>query len=703
MEIYRNGDQILAFRFLMLDLAIWCILFLTWLQRNGRAAVRAVQVPWSMVALAVFTVGTGVLFGRARGLMEALQALDYYVLAYIVFALSERGLRKLPHIFIGLFSVVTLIGISQLVRFPHLPVAVSSIYEDRNVLGTVMVVIVPSVVATTFGIAKPSTRVFVMAIVLLGLAATTSAQALLAIALTGAVLSLASRGRRAVWAVLGVACVALLLGREGFGQGIFEPKDLAGYHERLQQRALMTVKSAKAEWKVARWALVVRAPRGAATPADSLTEGTVNTWRRDLLFGKGHHLRQEIIEYKAALGLFASSPLIGRGPGMYQEHVSAHYGVAPKLNSMEPNTQSGILVQAAQTGSLGTALLLAAVTLPIAVGWKRRRELPFSFPLAGAIGFLAGSLFLPVTQRPESLILIVALVAYARMEIAGARVIKTDEVVPDNQSSGDLGGDRERGREGRDDGGLMSAKAGETENDRGRRRRDGDHSPHGLFGGSSGKAKDGQGRLKSAPLEVAVMIGCVLALGIIMVPLLSGGRGAQAGEWMNAYGGIPSLVLALGLIAMAIRVRRLEGLRLSACVLAAWIFSEGSSFTLLVNGPGSYRIEFHTALLGMALLLACFLVSRAGCHFLAAPPVLIWITVVLLGALLGSALLWLPVRIVYGEPWRTLISYLWSFAVVLYVLVVSFCLLTTAWRARLVIGVVAVGLLLAGLLIVLPL
>lgn len=702
MEIHSDGDLLLRFRVLTLDLAIWLTLLIFLLQRDGRAAIRAVRVPWSMVGLAVLTAVTGVLLGGFRGLVEALQALDYYVLAFIVFFLNRRGLRRLPHILAGLCLAVALIGIFQLLSHPRLPFAVSSIYEDRNVLGTVMVVLIPSVIATTVGNWKARTRLFVTVIALLGLVVITSTPALLALALAGIVMWIVSKGERKAWAVLSVACVALLLARGGVGSWVFEPKDLAGYHERLQRRSLMETSFTRAEWEVGHWTLLVKAQRDAGAPGDSLTEGVARGWRRDLLFGEGHHLRQEIIEYKAGLGLFASSPLIGRGPGMYQDYISSHYGVAPKLNSMEPNTQSGIVVQAAQTGALGTGLLLAAMTIPVAAGWRRRSEMPFSFPFAGAVGFLAGSLFLPVTQRPESLVLIVALVAYTRMEMTGVLGIKSVEIAPGKTSGSDFKSDQKGREDQRGHGHRESTPADRIENQSGRRRRERDHSQLEESARSPEETKDRRRRWKVSIREAVIIIGCVLAVGAAIAPLFFDSPDAEAGRWMDAHGGILVLTLALGFIALVLRVRRLATLRLSACFVLAWIFSEASAHTVLLDGPGVHRMEFHSVLLGAALLLACSLASRADYSVPVSPPLLAWTTVTLLGGMLGCVLLWLAVHAFYGEPWRTLAGDLWSFALVAYVLVVSYSLLTTAQRARIVIGSLSIGLLLAWLARVLP-
>jgi len=73
-------------------------------------------------------------------------------------------------------------------------------------------------------------------------------------------------------------------------------------------------------------------------------------------------LRSEIgqrwLEAYAAVSVVSRFPLLGLGPGNYQEHVGAYYGTLPKDNTMAAGSQVGYAVVVASMGLLGLAAVL---------------------------------------------------------------------------------------------------------------------------------------------------------------------------------------------------------------------------------------------------------------------------------------------------------------------------------------------------------
>jgi hypothetical protein len=73
-------------------------------------------------------------------------------------------------------------------------------------------------------------------------------------------------------------------------------------------------------------------------------------------------LRSEIgqrwIEAYAAVSVVSRFPLLGLGPGNYQDHIGEYYGTLPKDNTMAAGSQVGYAVVAASMGLLGLAAVL---------------------------------------------------------------------------------------------------------------------------------------------------------------------------------------------------------------------------------------------------------------------------------------------------------------------------------------------------------
>jgi O-antigen ligase len=80
--------------------------------------------------------------------------------------------------------------------------------------------------------------------------------------------------------------------------------------------------------------------------------------RDEMLREDSPQVRQRFLEWQAALNMLGGSPLLGIGPGRYQEKVGAHYYGLPKLNTREPDTQNGFLVLASTTGFVGLTTFL---------------------------------------------------------------------------------------------------------------------------------------------------------------------------------------------------------------------------------------------------------------------------------------------------------------------------------------------------------
>jgi hypothetical protein len=624
-----------------------------------------------MIGLSVIVGATAVFFAGVSGIKDALQTLDYFLLAYMVFAFHKRGLERLPWIIIGLGIAAAGVALIQLVKHPDQSFAASSFYENRNVFGLVMAVLIPSILAIAIAKKQIRIKISLFSLALLSLVVTTSPQAMVALVLTGVILSIASSQGRVVWVALCLSGIGLLAVRSGELRGVFEPRHLAGYHQRLERRALMAAKSPLLTSNFGGRTITISMPRSAAAPADHGVEGVVSIWRRDLLFGDGHHLLQEVIEANAGLTLFVENPLLGCGPGLYQDLVSEHYGNAPKLNSMEPDTQSGFIVHAATTGSLGTALLLSVIAIPIAFGWRRCRQGDLSsFALAGALGFLMAALVLPAPQRPEGVILIIALIAYAR--VCGTTIPKkaSGPSVAQSPEAG-MGKDSPAPRDERTNGKVGKGK-------------------------SLPKQTPGDRLGKRNVREAIVTVLIALAVISLAIPVLHESVGPTSGQKGGLVKAAPLLIVVLGLVVWALFNRWHDALRGVAPFALGWVFGSVAHITVPLKLSEAHRLEIAPVLLGLALLIIAKFYS-AGDPRKTAPQLLWKVVLVHIVGMCALVLLWLVLHNLYGDSWRNLLDRLWPLGAVAVVLLLGHSLMTTNVRARTAMVCTALVLLFMGL------
>ena len=113
-------------------------------------------------------------------------------------------------------------------------------------------------------------------------------------------------------------------------------------------------------------------------------------------------LRSEIgqrwLEAYAAMTVTSRFPLLGLGPGNYQQHIGEYYGALPKANTMAADSQVGYGVVAASLGLLGLAgLFYWFATLARWMAESRPPAFALAAPLLIA---LAAGVFTPLFVSP---------------------------------------------------------------------------------------------------------------------------------------------------------------------------------------------------------------------------------------------------------------------------------------------------------------
>lgn len=663
-QFIRRSDSWIDVHLLASDLLVWPLLAMALLRREARNRLRAVRIPAPLWLLAGVTILAASIQGGFRGVADSVQAMEYLVLFAALFALDSRGLDRLPVLLCAVSALVCGVALVQFLQHPQQPIAVASLYENRNVFGCVLTVLIPVVMAAAMSSKARRARALGIAILVVALFVTTAWQALLAFAVAGAVMAAIFPAHRRGWAAFCCLAAVALWSRAGDGAAL-EPRAVTAYTNRLERRALMTRKQVLLQRTVGTSRIAMLTPRPPSLGLNDDCLRMIETWNRTRVFGDGHHLSQEVIEWNAGLGMFATAPVLGFGPGNYQRFVSSFYGAAPKLNSMEPDAQSGVLVQGATTGVIGIALLVLAAGTSIGLAWRHRGQGMLEVTVAGNVGFLAGACFLPVPQRAESLVFLVALVVRDAMRASAGANIETARV-------------------------PVPAAVAETS------------APPGVQHAGPRKSKrlaTSAATVSRAPSVATLVILVVAIAALVAAPLLL--RESMPLTPDIAAARVPGAAIQalIGLICLAVAWRQTSPrvLQATAALLLAWLVAALAPATLHFAWSG-VQISVRPVLAPLLLLVAAAMVAPGSKDTLLAPSRLLGTAfAVLLAGIGASVLLWLWMRGFYRTDAASLTARIWPLAAAGLALRASCSLAGNVARARALIIATSLGVLLLTL------
>jgi len=262
---------------------------------------------------------TGDLIGSAK---EIIQGVEYFVLAFMLFASNLRRPKHLDRavfLFLAVATAVVLVGAAQYLRTDSVPdFGVGGTLGNRNVLGGFLALSLPVFFGLMVHDRNLWRRVWYALVVLIGLIVNLSGGTFMALFVAFAVIS----GLKSRNLCLGVTCVFLLLA---------------------------TV-------------LLPRLPRhNGEVLLDSVAmyrEGEATT---------------RYPEWQAAVAMTRENVWLGVGAGTYQDHIGRYYGILPSPSvSSEPDSQNLYLVLAS---SMGVPGLLFFVGMLLVFGCEAARTL----------------------------------------------------------------------------------------------------------------------------------------------------------------------------------------------------------------------------------------------------------------------------------------------------------------------------------------
>jgi putative inorganic carbon (HCO3(-)) transporter len=240
---------------------------------------------------------------------KILQQAEYFIAAYLLFitALSEpKGFRKLLNVFLGVASVVVLIGFAQYWMPSVEPFKVRSTFLNSNVFGGFLSLALPLMFGLFLGETDWRRRAWLLVVILAGATAVLSGGSFLGLALA-------------------FGCVAL-------GRGW---KPFLAYAVLLFLLAFL---------------VLPHLPRGNLEVQKESVE----------LFNADGDMGRRYPEWQAAVEMIREHPLLGVGSGCYQEKIGTFYGTIPIVpgSAAQADTQNLYLVLAASIGLPGLVAFL---------------------------------------------------------------------------------------------------------------------------------------------------------------------------------------------------------------------------------------------------------------------------------------------------------------------------------------------------------
>jgi O-antigen ligase len=123
-----------------------------------------------------------------------------------------------------------------------------------------------------------------------------------------------------------------------------------------------------------------------------------------------------LLEWQAGLNILRDRPLFGVAAGNYRREIGHYYFTAPKLNTMEPDSQSGYLVTLFTTGLAGLAAFAWVLLRAFGHAARNVNGAPDPFlkwlslgAMGGMIAFSINNMFAPLIYQSTAVQFIVML------------------------------------------------------------------------------------------------------------------------------------------------------------------------------------------------------------------------------------------------------------------------------------------------------
>ncbi len=357
---------LIAINVSLADLIIGIVLLLWILKILINKEWKQIRLPPSPVL--VF-IGTGVLsfvhaFSVVQWLKELIQMTGYFFVFYLLLINNLRTikLKTVKNILFVSTSIIVVIAFVQHTFLHADPYFVRGLFENRNILGTFLCMVVPLVYIELLSSGNVLRKIWMGAILFLTYLVLVSGSALLSVLISLFIMSLLYNKKVLMRFLLIIVSLVISYPFIMPSKNVRSMKEFASIYEQgsisenFYRRLTLLGDLDKNMLKrkaIGDNYLLITSEKLLSVKMPEIRKGE----RYKDMEGK-KHLKNRYLEMQASLNMIAENTLLGIGLGNYQNNIGSYYNELPKVNTAGPNQHNGYLIIASTAGLLGLSALL---------------------------------------------------------------------------------------------------------------------------------------------------------------------------------------------------------------------------------------------------------------------------------------------------------------------------------------------------------
>jgi O-antigen ligase len=376
------GHPLIAVNVSLADLFIGIVLLL-WISKV-LICKKWKQIKLPEVSILIF-VGTGALsfvnaFSIIQWLKELIQLLEYFLLFYVLLINNLQTIRlaTLKSILFVSTSIILAMGLIQHTFLHGDPYFVRGFFENRNILGTFLCMVIPLVYIELLSSGKRIQKIWMGALLFCSYLVLLSGSAALSILISLLILSWSYSKKVFVRFLVISLSLAVSYPFIMPSKNIRSMKEFASIYEQGSisenyYRRLTLLgdldKTILIKKDIGNNCLLITSEKFLSVKMPEIRKGE----RYKDMEGE-KHIKNRYLEIQASLNLVSKNTLLGVGLGNYQDNIGTCYNDLPKVNTAEPNQHNGYLIIASTTGLFGLSALLGLFFFMLGNAWKRSRS-----------------------------------------------------------------------------------------------------------------------------------------------------------------------------------------------------------------------------------------------------------------------------------------------------------------------------------------
>ncbi len=311
----------------------------------------------------------------------------------------EKDQKSIFYLLFILASIVIIYGAIQFIGHREKSFLISSLLDNRNILGAFLVIIIPFLYSFLINEKRQFIIILISVIIIGGILINTAPASLLILLLAFSIINLLTRDKShlvylSLFSIVIIFSLFIRFNGTSPRELFFEPRDISRYHKIIEKNVGMILRSWWFKKEIVgnyslSLASSINLPDYLSPGYKDSVERTRKARSRNIFLDHNKdHIRQRFLEWQAALNIFEKYPLLGVGPGNYQKYIGYHFYTFPKLNTLEPDTQNGYLVIASTTGFLGLSAFIWILIYFLNLAWTGYKEADEGFEKRFSLGLL---------------------------------------------------------------------------------------------------------------------------------------------------------------------------------------------------------------------------------------------------------------------------------------------------------------------------